>query len=211
MSLTTFGLASPSASPSPIPTASSAIRKRSSRRGSTRRDVVLPCQAVREHDFVLVAERTLDVSVEGVLLPIQRRVLTGETLIVSFQIPGTWIDAECTVTRVIHGRRPGDEGMAAGVVFDVLSASSRAALAGYLHGRPPPLPRRGPLARLRRGLDAPQLADQSVMNDVAIAPPSLSDLADVADVEDVADDADFDTRGAVQVVASAWKRLVSEA
>ena len=73
-----------------------------------------------------------------------------------------WIDAEASVTRVVHGRRPGDEGMAIGVTFDVISPASRAALAGYLHGRPPPLPRRGPMARLRRGAPAPRLADHPV-------------------------------------------------
>jgi len=117
-----------------------------SRRGSMRRDVVLPCQAVREHDFKLVASRTMDVSVEGLLLPMGIPLLTGEQVIVSFQIPGTWIDAEAIVTRIVHNRRPGDDGLAVGLMFDVISPSSRAALAGFLHGRPPPLPRRGPLS-----------------------------------------------------------------
>jgi hypothetical protein len=175
---------------------------RVTRRTSTRRDVVIPCQAVREHDFTLIADQTLDVSVDGLLVPIERRVLTGETVIVSFRIPGTWIDAEGTVTRVVHGRRPSDEGMAVGIVFDVISPASRAALAGFLHGRPPPLPRRGPLARLRRGLDAPQLADQMAMESV-LAPEIVSDL----DVEDVIED-DFDPLGILQEVATAWKRLV---
>src|SRR4029079_18152476 len=87
------------------------------------------------------------------LLPITAPLAIGEPLIVSFQIPGTWIDPEATVARVIHGRPPGDEGMALGALFTVISPSARAALAGYLHGRPPPLPRRGPLARLPRGAD----------------------------------------------------------
>jgi hypothetical protein len=134
-----------------------------SRRTSMRRDVILPCQAVREHDFKLVATRTLDVSVEGVLLPMGIPLLTGEQVIVSFQIPGTWIDAEAIVTRIVHNRRPGDDGLAVGLMFDVLSASSRAALAGFLHGRPPPLPRRGPLSRMRRGELGPRLADETMM------------------------------------------------
>src|SRR4051794_33023603 len=79
---------------------------RASRRIATRRDVLLPCQAVRESDFKLIADRTLDVSVDGLLLPVAEPILTGETLIVSFPIPGLWIDAECTVTRVVHGRLP---------------------------------------------------------------------------------------------------------
>ncbi|MBX3217929.1 MAG: hypothetical protein KF850_38340, partial [Labilithrix sp.] len=53
-----------------------------SRRGASRREVVLPCQAVREHDFKLIADRTLDISIDGLLLPLRTRVLTGESLIV---------------------------------------------------------------------------------------------------------------------------------
>ncbi|HVH42524.1 MAG TPA: PilZ domain-containing protein, partial [Labilithrix sp.] len=112
---------------------------RDSRRGTTRRDVALPCQAVREHDFKLIADRTLDISVEGLLLPIRTPVLTGDSIIVSFEIPGMWIDVEGTVARVIHGRRPGDDGLAVGVVFDRIAPSARAALAGFLHGRTAPL------------------------------------------------------------------------
>jgi hypothetical protein len=135
---------------------------RGSRRLAMRRAVSITCQAVREHDFKLIASRTLDISVDGVLLPIEFPVLTGEPIIVSFEIPGAWIDAEATVTRVVHGRRPSDDGLAIGVTFDVISPASRAALAGFLHGRPPPLPRRGPLARLRRGQPTPRLADHPV-------------------------------------------------
>ena len=50
---------------------------RASRRIATRRDVLLPCQAVRERDFKLIADRTLDVSVDGLLLPVEEHILTG--------------------------------------------------------------------------------------------------------------------------------------
>lgn len=182
-----------------------AMPVRQSRRIATRRDVLLPCQAVRESDFKLIADRTLDVSVDGLLLPVDERILTGETLIVSFPIPGMWIDAECSVTRVVHGRRPGDDGLLAiGVLFDKISPSARAALAGYLHGKPPPLPRRGPLARLRRGEDGPQLADSSIMNQMLLGPTALASLDDV---EEVSEDA-VDPVGILRELASAWKRLV---
>jgi hypothetical protein len=170
----------------------------STRRGSTRREVTIPCQAVREHDFVLVADRTLDVSVEGMLLPMNRRLLTGETLIVSFAIPGTWIDAEAIVTRVVHGRRPGDDGVAVGVMFDVMS----------LHGRPPPLPRRGPMARLRRGLEPPQLADHALMMQTGLSSPPAELYASEVDVEAAAEDGEaFDPLGILREVAHAWRRL----
>lgn len=191
-----IALAQPQVSASPI---------QSSRRTATRRAVVLPCQAVRERDFKLIAERTLDVSVDGVLLPIAEPILTGEQLIVSFAIPGKWIDAEATVVRVVHNRRPSDDGLSVGVLFDVIDPSARAALAGYLHGRPPPLPRRGPLARLRRGLEAPQLADHALMGSALDGP---DDFASDVDIEELQDEDEAAALGVLCEIASAWKRLV---
>jgi hypothetical protein len=171
--------------------------------------VVLPCQAVREHDFKLIADRTLDISVDGLLLPLRTKVLTGETLIVSFAIPGMWIDAEATVARVVHGRRPGDDGLAVGVIFDRITPSARAALAGFLHGRRAPLPRRGPLARLRRGEEPPRLADQHVMRSVLL--PNVDEVADVTDDDDAtapADDDTVDGLGILRAVVGAWQSLI---
>jgi hypothetical protein len=182
---------------------------RSSRRESSRREVVLPCQAVREHDFKLIADRTLDISTHGLLLPLRTRVLTGESLIVSFAIPGLWIDVEATVARVVHGRRPGDDGLAIGVLFDRIAPATQAALAGFLHGRRAPLPRRGPLARLRRDQEAPRLADEDVM---ARPLPVDIDIVELADVEDVvADDSvappEVDGLGVLRAVVDAWQSL----
>lgn len=176
---------------------------RASRRTATRRDVVVPCQAVRERDFTLLADRTLDISVDGLLLPVREAQAVGEQLIVSFPIPGLWIDAECTVMRVVHGRRPCDDGaLAIGVVFDVISPSARAALAGFLHGRPPPLPRRGPMSRLRRGEESPQLADEALMS----TPLESAEL--VAAESDIEEDDEIDPVGVLRELASAWERLV---
>lgn len=187
---------------------SSFVPVRSSRRIATRRGVTLPCQAVRERDFKLIADRTLDISVDGLLVPVQEHILTGETLIVAFPIPGMWIDAECSVTRVVHGRRPGDDGLACGILFDKISPSARAALAGFLHGKPPPLPRRGPLARLRRGEDLPRLADHEIMESLVSAPPAFASTEDVEEVEEIPDGANVDPVGILRELASAWKRLV---
>jgi len=192
-----------------FPSSSSFVPARASRRISTRRGVTLPCQAVRERDFKLIADRTLDISVDGLLLPMDDdgHVLTGDSLIISFPIPGIWIDAEATVTRVVHGRRPGDDGAACGVLFDVISPSARAALAGYLHGKPPPLPRRGPLARLRRGEESPRLADQAVMEQLVVG--AAMPFAAVEDVEEVHEQGDsVDALGILRELAAAWKRLV---
>lgn len=169
-----------------------------SRRAVVRREITLPCQAVREHDFVLIGDRAIDLSTEGMLVPLKRKVLTGEAIIVSFQVPGMWIDIEAIVARIVHGRRPGDDGLAAGLLFDRLSSASRAALAGFLHGRREPLPRRGPLASLRRGAPAPKLADEAAMR---------TPLASLADV--VSADEEVDALGILRAVASAWQSLAA--
>lgn len=186
-----------------------------SRRLSTRRELMLPCQAVRESDFKMIATTTLDVSVDGVLLPVTFPILTGEPIIVSFQIPGAWIDAEAIVTRVVHGRRPGDDGLAVGAIFDVISPASRAALAGFLHGRPPPLPRRGPLSRLRRGEAAPRLADHSVMQAPVCVPttrpPLVVPIIDVDDLaEEITDAGAVDARSLICALVGAWKQLAND-
>lgn len=182
-------------------TTSSLWGLRESRRIASRRAIVLPCQAVREHDFKLVADRTLDVSAEGLLLPLRERILTGDSLIVSFQIPGMWIDAEATVARVIHGRRPADDGLAIGVMFDRLAPSARAALAGFLHGYRAPLPRRGPLSRLRRGGEPPRLADEDLMH-----PP----LRRVDASNQRTRHEDVDGLGVLRAVVGAWRNLTIE-
>jgi len=194
-----------------LPTAFGGSPARPSRRIATRRQVLLPCQAVRERDFKLIADRTVDVSIEGMLVPlnVDEMVLTGETILVSFPIPGLWIDAEATVTRIVHGRRPCDDGLAAGLEFDVISPSARAALAGYLHGRPPPLPRRGPLARLHRGEDAPQLADRGLVEPITLSIATPEPPVTVLEVgSDDVDDDFVDGLGVLRELAAAWKNLV---
>jgi len=140
-----------------------------SRRHVTRREVRVPCQAVREHDFKLIANRTLDVSTEGMLIPLERKVLTGEAIIVSFEIPGMWIDAEAVVARIVHGRRPGDDGLAAGLVFDRLTPAARAALAGFLHARREPTPRRPSLLAISNVIDTKDVDALGILRAVASA------------------------------------------
>lgn len=83
---------------------------RKATRRSTRHAVRIPCQVVRERDFQLIADRIVNLSEGGLLVSPADPALTGERLIVSFQIPhsGYWVDAEATVARVVHGRRPGE-------------------------------------------------------------------------------------------------------
>jgi hypothetical protein len=111
-----------------------------------RRAVRVDCQIVRERDFKLIGSRGVDLSPLGMLVMAQEPVLTGESVIVAFRLPRSawWFDAEATVARVVHGRRPGDLGRCFGVAFDSLEPDARAFLRRALRGVPPPLPMREP-------------------------------------------------------------------
>lgn len=101
---------------------------------ASRHSVLIPCQVVRLRDFRLVADRVLNLSEGGLLAGSAVPVLTGEPLIVSFRLPdsGVWIDANATVARVLHGRRPGDGGRKLGIRFDGIELASRHWLARFL-------------------------------------------------------------------------------
>jgi hypothetical protein len=111
-----------------------------------RRSLRVDCQVVREHDFKLIGSRGVDLSPMGMLVMAQEHVLTGEPVIVSFRLPmsGWWFDAEATVARVVHGRRPGDLGRCFGLSFDTLEPDVQVYLRRALRGVPPPLPMREP-------------------------------------------------------------------
>jgi hypothetical protein len=111
-----------------------------------RRALRVECQIVRERDFRLVGSRALDLSPMGMLVMAQERVLTGEPLLVTFRLPlsSHWFDAEASVARVVHGRRPGDRGRCFGVAFDTLEPDAQWFLRDMLRGVPPPLPMREP-------------------------------------------------------------------
>jgi hypothetical protein len=111
-----------------------------------RRSMRVECQVVRERDFRLLGSRAVDLSPMGMLVMAQEKVLTGEPVVVSFRIPlsSRWFDAEATVARVVHGRRPGDLGRCFGLSFDSLEEDATAFLRRALRGVPPHLPRREP-------------------------------------------------------------------
>jgi len=113
-------------------------------RKSTRHHLRIDCQVIRETDFRLVGHRTLDLSPDGMLVRTMSDVSVGDPLIVSFQATplGLWFDTEAEVTRLVHGRRPEDEGRALGVRFVNLAPIARLILRGHLRRVPPVVPQR---------------------------------------------------------------------
>lgn len=115
-------------------------------RHASRHSVKIDCQVVRERDFSLIADRVLDLSSSGALVGPADPALTGERILVSFRIPRStvWIDAEATVTRVIHGRRPGEFRRALAIEFAQLEALPRFMLEEALRVVPPVPPKSAP-------------------------------------------------------------------
>jgi hypothetical protein len=93
---------------------------------------------VRESDFRLVADRIENLSAFGMLVTPADPVITGEKLIVSFQLPGStkWVDTTATVVRVSHGRRPNETSRKLGLQFDTLTPSDRFQIRKVLEGKP---------------------------------------------------------------------------
>lgn len=115
-------------------------------RRSDRRAVRLQCELVRERDFKHVGSRVIDLSMHGMLVETDARVLTGEPVIVSFRAPKseTWIDAEGTVARVVHARRGNGDKRGLGISLESLDAHAKAALLSGLRRVPPVRAKRGP-------------------------------------------------------------------
>lgn len=122
----------------------SAILSRQVHRTAFRREVLLACQVVRERDFRLIGSLAFDLSTDGMRVLTSSRILTGEQLLVSFCTPRSkvWLDVEATVARVIHGRRPTDQGRSLGLSFQAMAESDRIHLFEGLRGLPPALQHR---------------------------------------------------------------------
>lgn len=117
-----------------------------SQRRAIRHAARVTCQVVRERDFKLLSEQAVDLSIGGMLILTDERVLTGEDVIISLRAPGigSWFDAQGTIARVVHGRRPSDFGRALGVRFHGLDMVSRSYLRAGLRSLPPAIPAREP-------------------------------------------------------------------
>jgi hypothetical protein len=123
-------------------------------RHASRHTVKIACQVVRERDFSLVADRVVDLSETGALVGPADPALTGERILVSFRIPRStvWIDAEAVVTRVVHGRRPGEYSRALAIEFEDLDALPRFMLKEALRAVPPAPPKSAPGRRSSQSL-----------------------------------------------------------
>ena len=122
-----------------------------------RRFVRIDCQVVREFDFRLVGDLALDLSTKGMLVRAAGvRLLTGEELLVAFRPPrcNVWIDAQATVARVVHGRRPGDTGLSFGLEFHGMEKEHEALLFDRLRGMTAPDAMRPPRPLVARSLRA---------------------------------------------------------
>jgi len=122
-------------------------------RRATRHAVKLECQVVRERDFRLVADRIVNLSETGLMVSPADPALTGERLIVSFRIPhsGYWVDAEATVARVVHGRRPGEHTRGLALELEAVEEIPKILLSRALRRCPPAPPGHRPG---RRGVTA---------------------------------------------------------
>ena len=61
----------------------------------------LPCQVVRERDFVLVGEHIVALNTDGVAVTTAQDLDDGEALLVSLRLPeGRWVDAQARVDRL---------------------------------------------------------------------------------------------------------------
>jgi hypothetical protein len=107
-------------------------------RAIVRRDVQTPCEVVTDRDFRFVGSRIIDLSVRGLLLESDQRLLTGEEVIVTFRGPRSsrWYDCTGTIARVIHGRRRRDRRRAVGVHFENMDVWSSLLLCEELRDAP---------------------------------------------------------------------------
>jgi hypothetical protein len=138
------------------------------RRKARRYAVRIPCQVVRERDFRLISDAVLDLSMSGMVVTAAHWVfgqslLTGDRLIVSFQLPRSlfWVDVEATVTRVARGRRRGEHAPALALAFDPMPLFVQQQMRGALRRSPPPPPQ--PRPGRRRGRLTPDTPKSPVL------------------------------------------------
>lgn len=113
-------------------------------RRSVRRAVDLSCYVIRVPSLEVVGERALELSPHGMLVLSDAPCEIGETLLVSFDVPGTdrTITTSARVARLARGRRSTDSGKAIGVEIDGLEADTERMLRMALEPLPETTPAR---------------------------------------------------------------------
>jgi len=113
-------------------------------RRSVRRDVEVECQVVRAQGGEVLAERAVDLSIDGMLVLSSAACLLGESMLATFRLPGTpsWVTLPARVARVIAGRRHNDPGRAIALEFEVLDVEVQRSLRAALEMLPEPPPGR---------------------------------------------------------------------
>ncbi len=114
------------------------------RRHASRRLARVPCAATRLADFTPVGEDLLDLSPAGALLRTEAALALGDSLLVSFRVPGEdhVIDAPAIVVRHVRGLRASDRGRGVGLRFEKLHPTEIRRLGDGLSRVPPVIPGR---------------------------------------------------------------------
>ena len=105
---------------------SSLLRKNDRR--EVRKAIKMKCHVVRERDFSLIAEETVDVSPDGMLVKSDLPdIEPGERVFVTFRATNLdiWFDTEAKVMRIVKGRRDGDRERGIGLRFSTLPGVKR--------------------------------------------------------------------------------------
>lgn len=113
-------------------------------RRSDRRSVDVGCYVVRVPGLDVLGERAIDLSAQGMLVLSDVPCAVGETVLVTFDVPGTEVSitTSARIARVIAGRRGDDPGRALGLEFEGLENDSERLLRAALDHLPHTLPRR---------------------------------------------------------------------
>jgi hypothetical protein len=114
-------------------------------RRAVRHAVELSCSVVRERDSKLASLRAIDLSPDGMRVELKDvDVDLGDRFFVCFRTTpfGIWFYTDAFATRMLHGRRPKEQGRALGLKFGSLSSVSRLCIRGALRKVPPHLPQR---------------------------------------------------------------------
>ncbi len=106
------------------------------KRDGKRVQQVMAAEVVREEAFQRVSTEVVDVSRGGLRVRTAAPVLTGEDVLLTFTLGQYQVDAVAYVARVIHGRRPSDDGQRyLGLKFTHVDQQSERVLKNWLHSQ----------------------------------------------------------------------------